>query len=159
MSPHPPTRQWQTSTFLEYPTKCAYIPHIITVGGVINNGNWCIFCWPLLFVRKRLIVLKNAKGHWPANWKHSVSNPKVWFCPCCEWFPFRGPSHLWYFHRNSYSMEIMFALTHILVKWLLESGDRLIFNMGIPIPGKTVFILIRGPGVHEWNYNDMISLP
>ena len=26
-----------------------------------------------------------------------------------------------------------------------RSHDRLIFNMGIPIPGKTVFILRRGP--------------
>ena len=28
-----------------------------------------------------------------------------------------------------------------------RSRDRLIFNMGIPIPGKTVFILRQGPGV------------
>ena len=27
-----------------------------------------------------------------------------------------------------------------------RSDIRLIFNMGIPIPGKTVFILTRGPG-------------
>ena len=27
-----------------------------------------------------------------------------------------------------------------------RSRDRLIFNMGIPIPGKTVFILKRGAG-------------
>ena len=29
---------------------------------------------------------------------------------------------------------------------LRPSCDRLIFNMGIPIPGKTVFILRQGPG-------------
>ena len=28
-----------------------------------------------------------------------------------------------------------------------QSRDRLIFNMGIPIPGKTVFVLRRSPGV------------
>ena len=29
-----------------------------------------------------------------------------------------------------------------------QSPDRLIFNMGIPIPEKTIFILRRGPGYH-----------
>ena len=29
-----------------------------------------------------------------------------------------------------------------------RSHDRLIFNMGIPIPGKAVFILRRGPGIY-----------
>ena len=31
-----------------------------------------------------------------------------------------------------------------------RSRDRLIFNMGIPIPGKDSFILRRGPGPHIW---------
>ena len=49
-----------------------------------------------------------------------------------------------------------------------RSRDRLIFNMGIPIPGKTVFILRQGPGVlvavpmkallssHYFHYSDVI---
>ena len=33
-----------------------------------------------------------------------------------------------------------------------RSWDRLIFNMGIPIPAKTVFILRQGPGIYRPHY-------
>ena len=34
-----------------------------------------------------------------------------------------------------------------------RSHDRLIFNMGIPIPEKIVFILRGGPDIQEWKYS------
>ena len=57
-------------------------------------------------------------------------------------------------HQGAVSVQRC-CLTSIGIPMLKirRSCDPLIFNMGIPIPGKTVFILKQDPGSYCWYYS------